>query len=67
MRLSETIITFGSTIGVEATYMGKKSISIGDSLYKELNCTYNPKSFRELINQIQNKNFKNKPKKKIDL
>ena len=63
MRLSETIITFGSTIGVEATYMGKKSISIGDSLYKELNCTYNPKSFRELINQIQNKNFKNKPKK----
>ena len=23
MRLSETIITFGSTIGVEATYMGK--------------------------------------------
>ena len=63
MRLSETIITFGSTIGVEATYMGKKSISIGDSLYKELNCTYNPKSFIELINQIQNKNLKNKPKK----
>ena len=43
--------------------MGKKSISIGDSLYKELNCTYNPKSFIELINQIQNKNLKNKPKK----
>ena len=30
IRLSETIITFGSTIGIESTYMGKKSILIGD-------------------------------------
>lgn len=63
MRLSETIITFGSTIGVEATYMGKKSISIGDSLYRELNCTYNPKSFNQLVYQIQNKDLASKPKK----
>ena len=63
IRLSETIITFGSTIGVESTYMGKKSIAIGDSLYKRLDCTYTPNSFEELIEQIQNPKLDRKPKK----
>jgi len=61
VRLSETIITFGSTIGVESTFMRKKSISIGDSLYKKLDCTYTPKSFNELINLIKKENLVPKP------
>ena len=61
IRLSETIITFGSTVGVESTFMGKKSISIGDSLYKKLDCTYTPKSFNELINLIKIENLVPKP------
>ena len=60
VRLSETILTFGSTIGIESTYMGKKSITIGDSLYGGLDCTYRPKSFDELIEQICNNNLENK-------
>ncbi len=63
IRLSETIITFGSTIGIESTYMGKKSILIGDSLYKRLDCTHAPNSFEELIEQIQNPKLDRKSKK----
>ena len=61
IRISDLIITFGSTIGVESTYMGKKTISIGDSLYKNLDCTYTPKSFNELIDFIKNENLAPKP------
>ncbi|MDC1543952.1 hypothetical protein N8479_09575, partial [Flavobacteriaceae bacterium] len=61
VRMSETIITFGSTIGVESTYMGKKSITIGDSLYGGQNCTYKPKSFDELIDLIKKEDLVPKP------
>ena len=61
IRISDLIITFGSTIGVESTYMGKKTITIGDSLYKNLDCTYTPKSFNELIDLIKDDKLIPKP------
>ena len=61
IRISDLIITFGSTIGVESTYMGKKTITIGDSLYKNLDCTYTPKSFNELIDLIKDDKLTPKP------
>jgi hypothetical protein len=45
-------ITFGSTVGVEATYWGKPSILIGNSFYKELDVTYNVETPQQLIQYI---------------
>jgi hypothetical protein len=42
-------ITFGSTIGVEATYMGKPSILLSRSFYDRLNVTYFPNNHSETI------------------
>ena len=49
------IVTFGSTIGVEATYWGKPSILIGKSMYMNLDVTYNPISENEFKDLVLNK------------
>ncbi len=51
----DKVLTFGSTIGIEASYWGKPSINIGNSFYKNLNVTYNPVDHSELENTLNNK------------
>lgn len=46
------VVTFGSTIGIEATYWGKVSILAGQSFYRNLNSTYNPSTHQELISML---------------
>lgn len=55
------VITFGSTVGAEATYWGKPSILIGKSMYMYLNATYNPQTENELLELLKDKNLKPKP------
>lgn len=43
------IISFGSSVGIEAAAIGKISILAGKSFYMNLGSTYNPKSHDELI------------------
>lgn len=43
------VLTFGSTMGIEATYWGKPSILVGTTFYKFLDVTYNAADFDELI------------------
>jgi hypothetical protein len=43
------IVTFGSTVGIEAPYWGKPSILGGKALYQNLGATYNPSSHDELM------------------
>lgn len=52
---SDLVISFGSTIGVEATYLQKPSIMFGRTFYEDENATYNPKSFDELFTFIRSK------------
>lgn len=52
MEASEKIITFGSTIGIEAAYWGKPSILAGRALYEYLDCVYTPKSHEELVSLL---------------
>lgn len=52
MDLSNIVITFGSTTGVEAVYSEKPSILIGNSMYRNLNITYNPETLQELSNLL---------------
>lgn len=45
----DKILTFGSTMGIEAVFWGKPSILAGRSLYETLGGTYNPKNHEELM------------------
>ena len=42
------IVTFGSTIGIEANYYNKPSILVGRSFYEHLNVCYVAKSYNDL-------------------
>ena len=46
---SNRIISFGSTMGLEATYWGVPSILAGQSYYKFLDVTHNPQSHQEMV------------------
>ena len=49
---SDITISFGSTIGMEATFWGASSVMIGRSLYDRLDCSYNPDSHEEVIDLL---------------
>ncbi len=53
MDACEKTITFGSTIGVEATYWGRPSILAGNGVYKNFGCAYTPKTHDELIKLLK--------------
>lgn len=46
---SDLIITFGSTVGVEAAYLNKKVLLLAKCVYQNLDCVYIPKSHDELV------------------
>lgn len=45
----EKTLTFGSTIGIEATYWGKPSILAGRAFYENMDCVYLPKTHEEVV------------------
>jgi hypothetical protein len=53
MLKSDLIISFGSTIGIEASFHGKTSICLGKSFYTGMDAVYEPKSFEELYTLIE--------------
>jgi hypothetical protein len=48
--IADVVVTFGSTIGVEANFYGKPSILLGRALYEE--ACYRPKCHEELVKLI---------------
>lgn len=46
-RSSDRVVTFHSTMGVEATYLGKVAILVGDADYRGLDCVYEPETLAE--------------------
>ena len=53
MDACEKIITFGSTMGIEAAYWGKPSIlASGHGIYRYLGGVYVPKTHEELVNLL---------------
>ena len=52
MQKASKVLTFGSTIGIEATFWGKPSILAGNCFYQDLEATYNPSSHEELLDLI---------------
>ncbi len=53
LKFSEKIITFGSTMGVEATYWGKPSLLLGKAFYQFFNTVYLPKNKEDIIHFIR--------------
>lgn len=52
LKNANKIITFGSTIGIEAVYWGVPSILAGQSFYRALGGTYQPNSHEQLIEML---------------
>ncbi len=49
---ADSVITFGSTIGMEATYWGKPSILLGKCFYQNLNSCYVPDNHIEAVEMM---------------
>lgn len=49
----DKVLTFGSTVGMEACYMGKPSILAGNTFYRTLGGSYDPASHEELIQLLR--------------
>tara|TARA_B110000027_G_scaffold129230_1_gene150550 strand:- start:2722 stop:4221 length:1500 start_codon:yes stop_codon:yes gene_type:complete len=60
---ADYVVSFGSTIGIEASYWNKTSILIGSSFYQNLDVVHrvqNLKEFLAVLNSQQNENFNKK-------
>jgi hypothetical protein len=49
LRHADVVLTFGSTVGIEAVFWGRPSVLAGQAFYRNLGGTYNPASHDELI------------------
>jgi len=49
----DQVVTFGSSVGVEATYWGKPSILLGTCFYKHLDIAYMPETTDRLIELLE--------------
>jgi hypothetical protein len=54
----DTIVSFGSTMGVEASFANKPSILIARCIYEKLKSVYVPKSHNQLIELLRDKKLK---------
>ena len=52
IKHADKVLTFGSTVGIEAVFWGTPSILGGRSYYQNLGGTYNPGSHEELISML---------------
>ena len=63
IKNSSKVLTFGSTVGIEANYWGIPSILAAHSFYDKLDATYNPSTHDEVIKLLKDKNLKPKDKR----
>lgn len=58
---ADRIICYHSSLGPEATYMGKVAILVGDAAFRGLDCVYEPETTAELDALLVNPAIKPKP------
>jgi hypothetical protein len=58
MRNADLVITFGSTTGIEAAYLGTPSVLLGPATYGRLDACFLPESHEELLEFISQRKFK---------
>ena len=52
MQQADTVVTFGSTIGIEAVFWNKPSVLLGPCFYRHLKGTYRPSHRNEVIDLL---------------
>ncbi len=62
MDVCDKTFTFGSSVGIEATYWGKPSILFGRTIYEQLDTVYFPKTYEMLYDLLLTKDLKPKEK-----
>jgi hypothetical protein len=62
MDACEKVISFSSTMGVEAGYWQKPSILIGHAFYEDLGCCYRPQSHAETVALIADATLPSRPR-----
>jgi hypothetical protein len=60
-RSADRVLTFHSSLGPEATYLGKVSVLLGDAKYRGLDCVYEPATTAELERIIDDGSLPPKP------
>ena len=53
LKAADIVLTFGSSIGIEAVFWGTPSVLAGPCFYGGLGGTYNPRSHSELIDMLK--------------
>lgn len=61
LHVADKVVTFGSTMGVEATLYGKPSILIGKANYAWADVVYTPQTFSAAIDLLLSENLPAKP------
>jgi hypothetical protein len=61
---ADVVVSYGSTIGIEATYWGVPSILLGDALYSGLGCVYEPDSLNNIAEMLGENNLNKLPQEK---
>lgn len=61
---ADVVVSYGSTIGIEAAYWGTPSILLGDALYRGMGCVYEPKTLHNLAEMLGEKNLNELPSEK---
>ncbi len=57
MESASKIVTFGSTIGIEATYYGKPSILLGRIVYEDSGAVYRPRDHEQFMRLVTTQNL----------
>ena len=52
MRAADVVVTFGSSVGIEAVFWNKPSVLLGPCMYQHLPGTIQPKNHEEAVEQI---------------
>lgn len=61
LRASDCVLTFGSTMGIEATYWRKPSVLAGRCFYRGLGGTYIPESHHQAVELLKDSSLSPKP------
>lgn len=61
LDISSCVLTFGSTMGLEATYWGKPSILCGRALWEDMNIAYQAHDMESTLNLLNDTSLQPKP------
>jgi len=53
LKHADLVITFGSTMGIEAAYWGKPSVMVGSAFHAGLGAVYEPRTHEEVMRMVE--------------